>query len=457
MSARKDDFRAKFRALLREQPLPSPSLCRALGISQATLSRLWRDAGPDIIKLGAARSTTYAVKRDIAGVDHELPIYRVDRTGSASTYCSMRALQNNWYAIIPASTGQPEFMQGLPYFIEELRPQGFLGRLAPKQNIDLTLPERLSEWTDDDLLLFLSRRGENLPGNIIVGNESYLRWIGSPGAGGTRIIATSDREQSYPSYAQSANAGTLVGSSAGGEHPKFTAALRAPDGTVSHAIVKFSPSTDAPSGRRWADLLVCEHLAAVVLSQHGVPGCDTAIVEANGRYFLEAQRFDRNGQTGRMPIVSLSSLDSIFGMLDKPWSTVVVTLHDQGLLSTEDVERVRYADLFGALIGNTDRHPGNLSLSWSDRGGFALLPIYDMLPMMYRPNNQGEIIDREFSIDDMGAVDMRFIGLVVEIALDFWRAVQRDDRISLNFKEIAARHALAIARFKVRPAPAGIL
>lgn len=57
-----------------------------------------------------------------------------------------------------------------------------------------------------------------------------------------------------------------------------------------------------------------------------------------------------------------------------------------GHLGAEDVRRVQWLDTFGQLIGNTDRHLGNLSvLAELDSAAFELAPVYDMLPMLFAP------------------------------------------------------------------------
>src|SRR5437870_4477772 len=91
----------------------------------------------------------------------------------------------------------------------------------------LGVPPRLSDWSDHHILLAMSRRGEDLPGNLIVGEESFARWQG--------IEFVSRRRDDYPALAQATIAGHPPGSSAGGERPKFGALVG-----NQHMLVKFA-------------------------------------------------------------------------------------------------------------------------------------------------------------------------------------------------------------------------
>ncbi|MEO6213579.1 MAG: hypothetical protein ABIP65_08125 [Vicinamibacterales bacterium] len=50
------------------------------------------------------------------------------------------------------------------------------GRHVASLHADLRCPPRLADWSDHHLLIAMSRRGEDLPGNLIVGDESFARW-----------------------------------------------------------------------------------------------------------------------------------------------------------------------------------------------------------------------------------------------------------------------------------------
>ncbi|MEB0164527.1 HipA domain-containing protein, partial [Glaciimonas sp. CA11.2] len=249
-----------------------------------------------------------------------------------------------------------------------------------------------------------------------------------------------------PELAERALKGEAVGSSAGGEQPKFTTAIvRGTDDSPSAVIVKFSPDIRTAGGRRWGDLLIAEHLAIAMLRENGIPAAASSILVAGNRVFLESVRFDRIGTAGRTPMISLSGLIGETGAAEKTWSFVATMLANRKKLSQADLVVIQLLDVYGALIGNTDRHPGNLSLSWTVEGFFALRPCYDMLPMMYRPNAQGEVIERTFTLSGLDRLDLRQLPVAANLANQFWNKVCKDHRISDDFKRIAGLHMAAMA------------
>ncbi len=102
---------------------------------------------------------------------------------------------------------------GLPIELVDARPSGFLGRHFAALHADLRLPPRLTDWSDHHILIAMSRRGEDLPGNLLVGEESFARWQALDSVAVTR--------SEYPTLADATIAGHPPGSSAGGERPKF--------------------------------------------------------------------------------------------------------------------------------------------------------------------------------------------------------------------------------------------
>jgi hypothetical protein len=433
----------QLRALLRQQPADAGALCRQLQISQPTLSRLWKTAGPDIVRFGAARNSQYGMLRNVADFGSLIPIFRVDEQARIATFGELRALQNNWYVFTPEDGGTPQVTEGLPFFLQDLRPQGFLGRLVPLRYPDLQMPLRITDWNDDHVLNYIAKRGEDIPGNLMIGNMSYRRFLDRPTEQSTPL-PVGNRDAVYPVLVRRANQGETPGSSIGGEQPKFLVTIEDEATQLHPCIVKFSPTLGTPAGRRWGDLLIAEYLASETLASFDIPAALSNILVTDGRVFLEVCRFDRVGKGGRLPMVSLAGIDGLLGMLDRPWSDVATALADRALLPQDQLMRVRLLDLFGALIGNTDRHPGNLTLSWQLNGPFSLLPVYDMLPMMYRPNAQGEVIERTFELAAIDTLDLRHFNAAQEMAMSFWDRVIADERISDDFRKIAEAHLKVI-------------
>ena len=430
------------KTLLRAGPRDAPALCQALGISQPTFSRLWKQPGAGIVRIGQARASRYALLRPLGQLGTTLPLFRVGQGGGTDAYGALTMLYPHWFLFAPHDGGRPELIEGLPYFLQDLRPQGFLGRLAPRLHPELNLPQDILLWSDDDVLLWAARRGEDAAGNLIVGNESLARFLRAESA---PTVGEASRDAAYPALAERANLGTVdAGSSAAGEQPKFTACVARRDGSSEHVIVKFSPPVDTSNGRRWADLLIAEHLALCTLQDHGIAACGTQIVAAGQRVFVEAIRYDRQGSRGRSPVATLAALDGITGAADRNWTACAELLAEQARLGEIDTRAVATLDVFGFLIGNNDRHHGNLAFFWSDDGTLALAPVYDMLPMLYRPNAQGEIIARQVDLSPLDRLDLRFLPQAHGMACDFWQRVVDDERISADFRRIASNHAAAI-------------
>ena len=93
------------------------------------------------------------------------------------------------------------------------------------------------------------------------------------------------------------------------------------------------------------------------------------------------------------------------------------------------------------LIANTDRHYGNISLLLFD-DDWQLSPTYDMLPMLYAPQN-GELVPRDFVAQPLHPTSAT-LGewpRARELALLFWRSAAADARISEGFRTIAQRNA----------------
>jgi len=438
----------KLRHFLQQGPAKTASILRELDISQPTFSRLWATVRDGVV-LGAGKARQYALRRHVQGIDVPVPVFRVSEEGGIAPIGYLDVLQGEFYAMIPLEgTGYAVF-NGMPFFTRDLRPQGFLGRMEPGRNRDLDLPDNILHWTDEQILKYISRRSEHAAGDLMLGNESYARYIESCAALERQVIPAGERVVRYPGMAEDAMQGESPGSSAGGEQPKFTAVIRREDDgmLVEHVIVKFSPQVSTPSGRRWGDLLICEHLALQVLARNGIAAAKTAILESGSRVFLEVVRFDRVGLRGRRPMATFSALDGDLGMMDQNWTAVARELGRLGELSGKDIMTVEILDLFGSFIGNTDKHHGNVAVSWTFERKHRLLDAYDMLPMLYRPNSHGEIIEREWLPAYLGRVELRHLSKCYAMALQFWQDVVNDPRISEDFKGVADRHAKAIRPF----------
>ncbi|MFT5590580.1 MAG: hypothetical protein ACI9ZF_002773 [Bradyrhizobium sp.] len=200
--------------------------------------------------------------------------------GATHQFFNLIVLAGRWYAVQMSGSAATTLCEGLPYFIQDLRPQGFLGRTVPKDNAALDLPLDVLKWSDDDVLYYLERRSGNSMGDLLVGSESYRRRRQNHAKGAQAVITETDRYQRYPELAGRAFRGDLPGSSAGGEQPKFLATISGDeaDQPSRRVLVKFSAALDTPGGRRWGDLLIAEHHALNTLALHGVAAAKSDIL-----------------------------------------------------------------------------------------------------------------------------------------------------------------------------------
>jgi hypothetical protein len=418
-------------------PATAAELTGALGISQPVLSRTMQVLQRDdrIIRMGAARSTRYGLRRGIPGAGSNWPVFQVDERGAIAELGRIHALEPRHYFFDGANTHLRGLTGSIPYFLQDQRPGGFLGRTIPTAWPELALPPRVVDWTDDHYLDYLTRRGTDTVSDLIVGAEALDRYL--PSLRERPAIAVANRGSSYPQLADAAMAGTAPGSSAHGEHPKFTALLD--HGSArTHVIVKFSPPRTTRVGQRWSDLLFAEHIAHRHLAAHDIAACHSAVIESGDRTFLEVERFDRVGEEGRRGVVSLLALDAArYGRLDR-WPSSAIRLAADKLISREDVDRIRLLEAFGQLIANTDRHFGNLALFDRYDGRFELAPAYDMLPMLFAPTND-QIVERTFDVPDPTAETLAVWPRARSMAEGYWEAVCAEERISGEFRALGER------------------
>ncbi|HIJ82558.1 MAG TPA: DNA-binding protein, partial [Desulfuromonadales bacterium] len=102
----------------------------------------------------------------------------------------------------------------------------------------------------------------------------------------------------------------------------------------------------------------------------------------------------------------------------------------------------------GSLIANSDRHHGNISLipTNEERTKFKLAPIYDMLPMFYRPKDGEELPSTTYQPPATGN-----LGQVHENAMRFWREAGRDLRISEPFRKLCGENHAVLRQMTQGP------
>ncbi|TWO73415.1 type II toxin-antitoxin system HipA family toxin YjjJ [Caenimonas sedimenti] len=433
-AALNDTLRASLRAA---GAATSAELQRACGVSQASISRALAPllAAGEVLAVGRGPSRAYVMPRPVAGVGTtgSIPVIRVDEDGGVSEFATLIPTAGGRCWIEEYVEPLTQLHDGLPWFLADMRPQGFLGRSFAHLHQDLRLADNPDHWSDDDTLKALCQVGDDLPGNLIVGAQAFERF--NRAAPQPRVAP-----DAYVKLADASMRGALPGSSAGGEQPKFCAVRE--DGQP--VIVKFSPAGDSPFDRRWDDLLVCEHLALTVLNEGGIPAAPSRVFRDGGRTLLEVERFDRTPR-GRIGMVSLMSFDNEYiGQIDN-WAATAERIRLRGLLIEEDVAHLRFLEAFGVQIGNTDRHYGNISLVIGPNGSWRLAPAYDVLPMIYAPI-AGEIVPRDFEPGRLApsAETLREWPRARALAARYWERVAGEPMVSGDFRALAERHAVSL-------------
>lgn len=415
----------------------STELQTRLGLSQPTVSRALSALVKQgrLLKVGAARSQQYLLPRHIEGVGSQIGMVRVDTQGRVSPFARMVALPGGRFWVNEAD-GLTQIHDGLPWFLDDMRPQGFMGQTFVQNHPELSLPADLRHWNDDHALKAMVLAGDDLPGNLIVGEQALAGYL----SGVRQTAVVQQPEVDYPRLAMLAMQGAQPGSSAGGEQPKFSALVNG-----QAMLVKFSPSGDAPGDERSRDLLVCEHLALQTLAAAGLPAAESQIVIAGGRVFLQSRRFDRTDK-GRIGMVSLLVYDAQYvGEMDN-WSATAQRMAARQLMTSQDAQQLQLLEAYGLLIANTDRHYGNISFLLED-DDWRLSPTYDMLPMLYAPV-KGELVERDFAARKLQPTSQTLTvwPQAKQLAQQFWQSVAADTRVSDAFKVLAQANADVVAK-----------
>lgn len=432
-------------------------LCARLGgVNRSTLARALKSIGDAVVAGGETRRTRYALKRPLRGNSAPIPLYRIDERGQGHeigllslTYPegSFLSYQEGflWHLDKDMSDG---WFEGLPYPLLDMRPQGFLGRNFARAHARvLGVSDNPEFWTDDDVVHVLAATGHDQPGNLILGEAAYRRFLDGVRRREGRFVEEQDVETEYLRAADHAMRHGEAASSAGGEFPKFTSRRQRGDRKFD-VIVKFSGADDSAAVRRWSDLLVCEHLALEVLrTALNMPSAYSAICRYEGRTFLEVERFDRHGESGRSPVCTLGSVNAaLIGAAGISWPKIAQRLNDAGWLAAADVENIGLIWWFGELIANSDMHEGNLAF----RPGLRLAPIYDMLPMAYAPMRGGELPTREFLPALPLPSESGSWQKAASAAILFWGRCSEDERISGNFRRICGENRRMLEAFRAR-------
>lgn len=430
--------------LLLNGPVSARQLASSLGVSQPTVSRLMSLHRDQVLVVGQARSTRYIARRPIVDVGETTPVYEVDEAGRTRRLAVVHGTGTRGFYVEPCCDDvDARLHDGLPYFLDGMRPSGFLGRLVPAQHQALRLPSDVRHWSPDQTVRYLALAGWNAVGSLIVGEKAFEQFL-AHALEPPEVIDDAACVERYEQLADDVLAGAPPGSSAAGEQPKFLTQRSA----ARHVLVKFSPPRVDAAARRWADLLVAECLALETLRAFGQSSTSARLIDGSARIFLEVDRFDRTEQ-GRRGVLSLEALDAeLVGLVATGmWSASVDALARLGVVSPQDAARVRWLSRFGSLIGNTDMHLGNLSFFSRGARVVGLAPAYDMVPMLYAPH-QGHLPARSLALAPPTALDAGIWEEVCVAASAFWRRTAEHPLVSSPFRAIANTHVGVVERMR---------
>jgi hypothetical protein len=395
MRPRNPISRDRLQQTLRATPRRSTTeLAQQLGITPQSVRRLLAELPEhSVLFAGQTRRARYALRRPLRGTLEDLPLYAIDAGGKAQPVATLALVAPQGTLLPLTGTAWPVppesrdgWWDGLPYPIDAIRPQGYLGRqFARAEGRNLGVATDPDTWSDDDILWVLSRRGADVSGNLVLGNDAYELWLHDklqdPALQPARKLATH--------YAQQAERAVAGGGrfERGGEFPSSPHCANR-KARPPHVLVKFSGAGVSVAERRWADLLVCEHLSLeCAATLPGVTAARSRILTYAGRTFIETERFDSVGRHGRLSLIGLDALQHAFiGARSSDWPELAERLHGLALLESDDVAAIERLWWFGRLIANDDMHLANLSFHVERT--FRLAPTYDMLPMAYAPRRR---------------------------------------------------------------------
>jgi hypothetical protein len=417
--------------LVRRGAMTSVEMQKHFRASQPTVSRLLAALEDELILIGAARSSRYALAEPIGKYSAQQPIFCIDAEGFSHRLGTLSFLAKSQIHVGGDGANllfEPARDQQLPWFLSGLKAQGFLGRILAKNLANEDIDSNPETW-DARASLIAALHTHDAPGALLIGNNATK--------GATPVIPSRNPARALDAASLDIAKTLPTGSSAGGEQPKFLAVNETGDAL----IVKFSPPRNTAYGDRWNDLLCAEELCARVLSAAQIDGAQTSIVQSDTRTYLISRRFDRTPQGGRKHVVSVGAAHHGF-VKDtyRNWGATCEALSNKGKLSASDAATANDVLQFGRLIGNTDMHSGNLSLYVEGAslpqilaGQFSLAPIYDMLPMRWRPDAAlGLIAYQPFDLD------LTFASAAIRrAAKEFWTLLSTDPRVSQELRHTA--------------------
>ena len=192
-------------------------------------------------------------------------------------------------------------------------------------------------------------------------------------------------------------------------------------------------------------MLILEELALPTLTSHGLDAAPTQVLHSTQRTYLESLRFDRIGMEGKQHVVAIAAIhDEFVGSPWQNWIHTAATLVQKGLITPQELQQIARTFAFGLYIGNTNMHSGNLSFYVDDvmAPKIRLAPMYDMLPMMWRPDIHSGNLDpsplREPWLPAGYAAEAE---LARNWTIDYWQQASVDAELSAELRTLCAENS----------------
>ena len=314
----------------------------ATGKSQPSISLALNKLGAEVCKLGAARSTRYALTAPILGLPARQNLTWTTPDGRLQTFGDLCFLQGGQVYVRSRMNGKKAAdwlspVGQLPWFLQTLRPD---------------FPADPDTWRTEQVLYMAINHTGDPPGALNLG-ETIGRFL-----------------------------------------PEATSAVADQLGA-------------GRAGGAWGSRRARAHR-----------------VESGERTYLVSERFDCVGLEGERHVVAASAVHQAFvATSPQNWVATCAALAMQKRLTQAHVGTVTSTYLFGQYIGNTDMHVGNLSFFVDDvlQPDLEPTPVYDMLPMMWRPGvHTGELDARPVQPQAQPAGYAALAGHVRTWAITYW-------------------------------------
>lgn len=114
------------RLRLAAGPKSGTQMAKEMGISQPTATRALAAMGNEVMKVGQKKGSRY-VLRDSGRGFGDVPVFRVDAEGKLKELGVLTPVRPDGFVFTQAD-GVQAHSDGLPWWLLDMRPQGYLGR-----------------------------------------------------------------------------------------------------------------------------------------------------------------------------------------------------------------------------------------------------------------------------------------------------------------------------------------